>query len=191
MDVDPMMPDMEEKEGEGSQPSQGHPVTPSSRNWHHPGPRGLCGMGSHGAGKVHRQVWREAAMEGLRAMGLCSITVLLGTALLLLAPSSTQALSNPMHKGLPTDQDLDKEIILDVEVLEEREHSEEVKPGRKVMSRKAWKPLQVQAEPEEDRDHLYHPQDDAREADARNPPWMLSVEVQNGPEEDRDYLYHS
>ncbi|KFP91703.1 hypothetical protein N311_06178, partial [Apaloderma vittatum] len=39
-------------------------------------------------------------------------------------------------------------------------------------------------------DHLYHPQDDAREADAYRPPRMLSLEVQSGPEEDRDHLHH-
>ncbi|KFP88395.1 hypothetical protein N310_01038, partial [Acanthisitta chloris] len=48
----------------------------------------------------------------------------------------------------------------------------------------------VQNGPEEDRDHLYHPQDDAREADVVRQPRMLSLEVQNGPEEDRDHLYH-
>ncbi|KFW83578.1 hypothetical protein N305_10346, partial [Manacus vitellinus] len=51
-------------------------------------------------------------------------------------------------------------------------------------------PPQVQVEPEEDRDHLYHPQDDARKVDVREPPRMLSLQVQNGPEEDRDHLYH-
>lgn len=51
--------------------------------------------------------------------------------------------------------------------------------------------LKVQNGPEEDRDHLYHPQDDAREADTYRPPRMLSLKVQNGPEEDRDHVYHS
>ncbi|KFP58888.1 hypothetical protein N322_07764, partial [Cariama cristata] len=51
-------------------------------------------------------------------------------------------------------------------------------------------PHQAQAGPEEDRDHLHHPQDDAREDDARVPPRMLSLEVQSGPEEDRDHLHH-
>ncbi|KFQ64828.1 hypothetical protein N334_06835, partial [Pelecanus crispus] len=56
-------------------------------------------------------------------------------------------------------------------------------------------PGQDQEGLEEDRDHLYHPQDNAREADAgeadaRGSPWMLSLEVQSGPEEDRDHLYH-
>lgn len=70
---------------------------------------------------------------------------------------------------------------------------EEGEPGIKVFSSSAWAqrgPPQVQAVPEEDRDHLHHPQDDAREASARVPFWMLSLEVQNGPEEDRDHLYH-
>ncbi|KFU85273.1 hypothetical protein M959_06028, partial [Chaetura pelagica] len=53
-----------------------------------------------------------------------------------------------------------------------------------------WSPHQAQAEPEEDRDHLYHPQDEAREADVQGLPLVLSLEVQSGPEEDRDHLYH-
>ncbi|KFP14876.1 hypothetical protein Z169_05169, partial [Egretta garzetta] len=51
-------------------------------------------------------------------------------------------------------------------------------------------PRQAQVGPEEDRDHLHHPQDDVGEADASRPPWKLSLEVQNGPEEDRDHLHH-
>uniref|UniRef100_A0A8C3EL61 Uncharacterized protein n=1 Tax=Corvus moneduloides TaxID=1196302 RepID=A0A8C3EL61_CORMO len=73
------------------------------------------------------------------------------------------------------------------------ETPEEGDPGIKVFSSSAWAqrgPPQVQAGPEEDRDHLHHPQDDTREANARVPFWMLSLEVQNGPEEDRDHLYH-
>lgn len=73
------------------------------------------------------------------------------------------------------------------------EPSEEGEPGIRVFSSSAWAkrgPPQVRARPEEDRDHLHHPQDDAREADARVPSWMLSLKVQNGPEEDRDHLYH-
>ncbi|KFV66147.1 hypothetical protein N307_06978, partial [Dryobates pubescens] len=48
----------------------------------------------------------------------------------------------------------------------------------------------VQSGPEEDLDHLYHPQDDAREADARRPPQRLQPKVRSGPEEDLDHLYH-
>ncbi|KFW06399.1 hypothetical protein N326_07457, partial [Eurypyga helias] len=51
-------------------------------------------------------------------------------------------------------------------------------------------PRQDQAGPEEDRDHLHHPQDDAREAAAHGLPRALSMEVERGPEEDRDHLYH-
>ncbi|KFZ48461.1 hypothetical protein N338_07511, partial [Podiceps cristatus] len=51
-------------------------------------------------------------------------------------------------------------------------------------------PGPAQAGPEEDRDHLYHPQAGAREADARGHLQMLSPEVQSGPEEDRDHLHH-
>ncbi|KFP46043.1 hypothetical protein N323_08218, partial [Cathartes aura] len=51
-------------------------------------------------------------------------------------------------------------------------------------------PRQALEGPEEDRDHLHHPQDDASEVDARGPPWLLSLEVQSGPEEDRDHLHH-
>lgn len=71
------------------------------------------------------------------------------------------------------------------------EPSEDGEPGIKVFSSSAWAqrgPPQVQARPEEERDSLH--QDDAREANAPVPFWMLSLEVQNGPEEDRDHLYH-
>uniref|UniRef100_A0A8C3MRF0 Uncharacterized protein n=1 Tax=Geospiza parvula TaxID=87175 RepID=A0A8C3MRF0_GEOPR len=70
---------------------------------------------------------------------------------------------------------------------------EEGEPGIKVFSSSAWAqrgPPQDQARPEVDGDHLYQPQDDAREASARVPFWMPAPEVQNGPEEDRDHLYH-
>ncbi|XP_066180416.1 proline-rich acidic protein 1 [Sylvia atricapilla] len=125
-----------------------------------------------------------------RAMGLCSVTVLLGIALLLLAPGSTQALSSSRWKDLATEQDLAEEIILGVGAIEP---SEEGEPGIRVFSSSAWAkrgPPQVQSRPEEDRDHLHTPQDDAREANARVPFSMLGLKVQNGPEEDRDHLYH-
>ncbi|KFV01734.1 hypothetical protein N340_07389, partial [Tauraco erythrolophus] len=48
----------------------------------------------------------------------------------------------------------------------------------------------VQVEPEEDLDHLHHPEDDAREANDHGSPQMLSLEVENGPEEDLDHLHH-
>ncbi|XP_064285962.1 proline-rich acidic protein 1 [Passer domesticus] len=118
-------------------------------------------------------------------MGLCSVTILLGTALLLLAPGGTQALSSSWWKDLATEQDLAEESILGV--------GEEGEPGIKVFSSSAWAqrgPPQVQARPEEDGDHLDHPQDDGREASARVPFWMPVPKVQNGPEEDRDHLYH-
>ncbi|KFP29572.1 hypothetical protein N325_11623, partial [Colius striatus] len=56
-------------------------------------------------------------------------------------------------------------------------------------------PHQIQVEPEEDRDHLHHAQDDAGEDDAREDyangsHRMLSLRVQSSPEEDRDHLYH-
>ncbi|XP_064572581.1 proline-rich acidic protein 1 [Zonotrichia leucophrys gambelii] len=118
-------------------------------------------------------------------MGLRSVTILLGTALLLLAPGSTQALSSSWWKDLATVQDLAEESILGVGTPEEGE------PGIKVFSGSAWAqrgPPQGQARPEEDGDHQYQPQDDAREI--RVPFWMPVPEVQNGPEEDRDHLYH-
>ncbi|XP_009080732.1 PREDICTED: proline-rich acidic protein 1 [Acanthisitta chloris] len=129
-------------------------------------------------------------------MRIRSISILLGAALLLLAPSGTQALSLARRKDLAAVQDLDNEIILGigaVESPEKGELSKQVVPGIKVFSSSAWAQQgqpQVQAGPEEDRDHLQHPQDDAREADALRLPWMMSLEVQNGPEEDRDHLYH-
>ncbi|XP_068053097.1 proline-rich acidic protein 1 [Anomalospiza imberbis] len=120
-------------------------------------------------------------------MGLRSVTILLGMALLLLAPGSSQALSSSWWKDLATEQDLAEESILGVGAPEEGE------PGIKVFSSSAWAqrgPPQLQSRPEEDGDHLYHSQDDAREARDRVPFWMLAPKVQNGPEEDRDHLYH-
>ncbi|KAM6391018.1 proline-rich acidic protein 1 [Pluvialis apricaria] len=138
-----------------------------------------------------------AATERSMAVRLRSVTLLLGAALLLLpAPGGTQALSDTRQKDPVAEQHLVKEIILGlraVEPPEEREITEEVEPGIKVFSSSAWAPqgtLQVQAGPEEDHDHLHHPQDNAREADAHRPPRMLFLEVQSGPEEDRDHLYH-
>ncbi|XP_055575981.1 translation initiation factor IF-2-like [Falco cherrug] len=147
------------------------------------------------AGKVRgeRRAAAGAATERSTAMRLCSITILLGAALLLPASGGTQALSDTGQKDLAMEQDLAKEIIPGiqaVELLEEGEISEEVEPRIKVISRSVWA-RQGQAAPEEDRDHLYHPQDNAMEADVRVPPWMLSLEVQSGPEEDRDYIHHS
>ncbi|XP_040461823.1 translation initiation factor IF-2-like [Falco naumanni] len=147
------------------------------------------------AGKVRgeRRAAAGAATERSTAMRLCSITILLGAALLLPASGGTQALSDTGQKDLAMEQDLAKEIIPGiqaVELLEEGEISEEVEPRIKVISRSVWA-RRGQAAPEEDRDHLYHPQDNAMEADVRVPPWMLSLEVQSGPEEDRDYIHHS
>ncbi|XP_010022455.1 PREDICTED: proline-rich acidic protein 1 [Nestor notabilis] len=136
-------------------------------------------------------------MERLRALWLCSITVLLGTALLLPAPGSTQALSNAGRKDLAMEEDLAKEIILGVRAVEppeEAEISQDVEQGSKVVSSSTWARWvahQAQAGPEQDHDHLHHSQDDAAEADAQGPPLMLSLQVQNGPEEDHDHLYHS
>lgn len=81
-----------------------------------------------------------------------------------------------------------------VEPPEEGEISEDVEPGIKVFSSSAWAqwgPHQAQVGPEEDRDHLHHPQDDAREADGHESPWVLSLGVQSGLEEDRDHFHHS
>ncbi|KAM9550338.1 proline-rich acidic protein 1 [Guaruba guarouba] len=135
-------------------------------------------------------------MECARALWLCSITVLLGTSLLLPAPGSTQAINNPRMKDLATEEDLAKEIILGVRAVEppeEAEISRDMEPGSKVVSSSAWVhwvARQAQAGPEQDRDHLYHSKDDAMEADAQGPPLMLSLPVQNGPEEDHDHLHH-
>ncbi|XP_042664013.1 proline-rich acidic protein 1 [Tyto alba] len=126
------------------------------------------------------------------AAPLCGITVLLGAALLLSAPAGTQAPSHSGRKDPAAEQDLAEEIILGlraVEPPEEGEISDEVEPGVKVFSSSAWA-RQAQAGPEEDRDHLYHPQDNAREADAHRPLRTLSLEVQRGPNEDRDHIHH-
>ncbi|XP_050755122.1 proline-rich acidic protein 1 [Gymnogyps californianus] len=141
-------------------------------------------------------------MERPTAVRLCSITVLLGAALLLPAPGGTQAPSDTGQKDLAAEQDLVKEIILGIRAVEPPEESEiskEVEPGIKVFSGSAWArwdPRQAQEGPEEDRDHLHHSQDDASEVDAsevdaRGSPWLMSLEVQSGPEEDRDHLHHS
>uniref|UniRef100_A0A8C8BQT2 Uncharacterized protein n=1 Tax=Otus sunia TaxID=257818 RepID=A0A8C8BQT2_9STRI len=80
-----------------------------------------------------------------------------------------------------------------VEPLKEGETSNGLQPGIKVLSSSAsaqWGPHQAQVGPEEDHDHLYHPQDDAREDDAQGLPRILSLEVQSGLEEDHDHLHH-
>ncbi|KAM6347352.1 proline-rich acidic protein 1 isoform 2-T2 [Alca torda] len=151
------------------------------------------------AGKVRgkgRGRPQMAAMERPAAVRLCSIALLLGTALLLPAPGGTQAPSDAGRKDPAAEQDLAKEILLGIRAVEppeEHEITDEVQLGLKVSS-SAWArrgPLQVQTGPEEDHDHLYHPQDNAGEASARGPPpRMLSLEVQSGPEEDRDHLHH-
>ncbi|XP_064320606.1 uncharacterized protein LOC135315575 isoform X1 [Phalacrocorax carbo] len=151
-----------------------------------------------------RQPWSDTSQhsycqrlsDSLMAVRLCSITVLLGVALLLPAPGGTQAPSNTGRKDLATEQDLAEKTILGTQAMEllEGEITKEVEPGIKVFSSSAWARWvshQVQEGPEEDRDHLYHPQDNAREADVLGPPWVLSLEVQSGPEEDRDHLHHS
>ncbi|KAM6347351.1 proline-rich acidic protein 1 isoform 1-T1 [Alca torda] len=104
--------------------------------------------------------------------------------------------SDAGRKDPAAEQDLAKEILLGIRAVEppeEHEITDEVQLGLKVSS-SAWArrgPLQVQTGPEEDHDHLYHPQDNAGEASARGPPpRMLSLEVQSGPEEDRDHLHH-
>ncbi|XP_030342032.1 proline-rich acidic protein 1 [Strigops habroptila] len=135
-------------------------------------------------------------MERLRTLWLCSITILLGTALLLPAPGSTQALRNARRKDPATEEDLAKEIILGIRAVEppqEAEITQDVEQSSKVVSNSAWArwvARQAQAGPEQDHDHLHHSQDDAAEADAQGPPLMLSLQVQNGPEEDHDHLHH-
>ncbi|XP_015489374.1 zinc finger protein 511 isoform X5 [Parus major] len=178
--------------------------------WIRPVPPGRCRPGRHGPGKVRGRCGRR---QPRTAMGLRSVSILLGIALLLLAPGNTQALSSSRWKDLDTEQDLAEEIILGVEANKPSEGE----PGIKVFSGSAWAqraPPQVQHPqddareasarvpfwmlapkvqngPEEDRDHLYHPEDDAREDEVYKPLRMLSVAVQNDPEEDRDHIYHS
>ncbi|CAN0232906.1 unnamed protein product [Bubo scandiacus] len=168
------------------------------------GPRKKCGQGW--VLGVRRELWQPTQRlpgwllchlsASPRATRLCSITVLLGAALLLPAPGGAQAPSDTEWKDLATKQDLAKEIILGVravEPLEEGETSNGLQPGIKVFSSSAWTQWglrQAQAGPEEDRDHLHHPQDDAREDDAHGLPRTLSLEVQSGLEEDRDHLHH-
>ncbi|XP_071604964.1 proline-rich acidic protein 1 [Heliangelus exortis] len=135
-------------------------------------------------------------MECSPATRFCSITVLLGSALLLPTARGTQAPSD-IGKVMAMEQHSNKEIALGVqavELTEEGEVTNKMEPGVKVFSTGTWaqwSPHQVQEGPEEDRDHLYHPQDDGMEAGVHGPHWMLSLEVQSSPEEDRDHVYHS
>ena len=113
------------------------------------------------------------------------------------SPGARGYLVTLMHCDLSSPTLLACSSVLGIRAMEppeEGEVTEEVEPGVKVFSSSAWAqwgPRKSQAGPEEDRDHLHHPQDDTREADARRPPRTLSREVQNGPEEDRDHLHHS
>ncbi|XP_064924215.1 proline-rich acidic protein 1 isoform X2 [Columba livia] len=135
-------------------------------------------------------------MERPRALQLCSVTLLLGAALLLPASGGTQVPSDAGREDLAAEQDLPKEIILGagaVEPPQEAEMSREVVPGIKVFSSSAaaqGSPGQTQVGPEKDLDHLHHPEDRAREADVRGPPRMPSPQVQRGPEKDLDHLHH-
>ncbi|XP_053927791.1 uncharacterized protein LOC128852713 isoform X1 [Cuculus canorus] len=92
-----------------------------------------------------------------------------------------QALSNTRQKNLAAEQALAKEIILDVPAVELPEGSKLVEPGMP----------QVLEGPEEDRDNLHHPEDDAKEVDAHRALWRLVPKVQNSLEEDRDHFHHS
>ncbi|XP_062436476.1 proline-rich acidic protein 1-like [Rhea pennata] len=125
-------------------------------------------------------------------------TILVGAALLLQVPGGTQALSNTKGKQLPTGPDSIKEIILGIKAVEppeEGEINEDVEPGIKVFSSnaQAWRgPPGAQAieGPEEDRDHLHHPKDNAVEDTEHVQRPALPRKVQNGPEEDWDHIYH-
>ncbi|XP_010166145.1 proline-rich acidic protein 1, partial [Antrostomus carolinensis] len=107
------------------------------------------------------------------------------------------ALSDTGQKDLAVEQDVAKEIILGIRAVEppeEGEITEEVEPRIKVFSSStwdAWGPHQDPMGPEEDRDHLHHPQDDVMDVDAHGPSRTLALEVQSGPEQDRDHLHHS
>ncbi|XP_026707854.1 proline-rich acidic protein 1-like isoform X3 [Athene cunicularia] len=150
------------------------PVSPRQRRQHHPG----GGTGSPGSGCTCRRA-KCGARAGQPTEGSHGA-----------APRDTE------WQGVATEQDLAKETILgvqSVEALEEGETSNGLQPGIKVFSSSAWAqwgPRQAQVGPEEDRDHLHHPQDDAREDDPHGLPQTLALEVQSGPEEDRDHLHH-
>ncbi|XP_065700043.2 proline-rich acidic protein 1 [Patagioenas fasciata] len=164
------------------------------------GPRAKCGQrpGSRRKAAMERcgPAQRLQDGQGPRALQLCSVTLLLGAALLLPAPGGTQVPSDAGHEDLAAEQDLPKEIILGARAVEppqEAEMSKEVVPGIKVFSSSTvgqGGPSQAQAGPEKDLDHLYHPEDRAREADVRGPPRMPSPQVQRGPEKDLDHLHH-
>ncbi|XP_048802092.1 proline-rich acidic protein 1-like [Lagopus muta] len=122
-------------------------------------------------------------------MGPCGVAVLLGAALLLLAPKGTQALG-----GLR--QDVDAEQNLAKEIIQATQEAEEAKLAKDTASRPLFPPdpARVQVGPEQDRDHLYHPSVKVEvepELQSCRERLVLSAEVENGPSEDRDHLYHS
>lgn len=122
-------------------------------------------------------------------MGPCSVTMLLGAALLLLAPGGNQALG-----GLR--QDVDVEQTLAKKTIQAPQAVEKARLAKDTASRPLFlpDPARVQVGPEQDRDHLYHPSDRAEvepEPQFHRARMVLSAEVENGPSEDRDHLYHS
>nr|XP_009681505.1 PREDICTED: proline-rich acidic protein 1 [Struthio camelus australis] len=153
------------------------------------------------AGRAGTGTADAASQTSAKTNPVClrSFAVLVGAALLLQVPGGTQALSNTREKQLPARLALIKEIILGIKAVEppeEGEITEDVEPGIKVFSSDAqgWRgPLGAQAMegPEEDRDHLHHPEDNAVEDAAHVQRPALFHNVQSGPEEDRDHIYHS
>ncbi|XP_072197008.1 proline-rich acidic protein 1 [Excalfactoria chinensis] len=131
----------------------------------------------------------QGCCTGRGTMGPCSVTMLLGAALLLLAPGGNQALG-----GLR--QDVDVEQNLAKETVQAPQAAEEAKLAKDTASRPLFPPdpAWVQVGPEQDRDHLYHPSDRVEvepEPRSHRERLVLSAEVENGPSEDRDHLYHS
>ncbi|NP_001376458.1 proline-rich acidic protein 1 precursor [Gallus gallus] len=121
-------------------------------------------------------------------MGPCSVAVLLGAALLLLAPGGTQALG-----GLRRDADVEQNLAK--ETVQAPQAVEEAKLAKDTASRPLFPPdpARVQVGPEQDHDHLYHPSVEVEvepEPQSRRAHLVLSAEVENGPSEDRDHIYH-
>uniref|UniRef100_A0A663LPL8 Uncharacterized protein n=1 Tax=Athene cunicularia TaxID=194338 RepID=A0A663LPL8_ATHCN len=133
-----------------------------------------------------------------RAARLCSITVLLGAALLLPTPGGAQV--SPHSPPHPPATLRDKLAQGDSCVSCATPWNPPLSP--QAPRDTEWQGVATEQDlakettciwlvgPEEDRDHLHHPQDDAREDDPHGLPQTLALEVQSGPEEDRDHLHH-
>ncbi|XP_075790794.1 proline-rich acidic protein 1 [Pelodiscus sinensis] len=119
--------------------------------------------------------------------------------------STAQALQEGKEMAGFSEEDMKKRIILGISAIEppeDEENTVDIDPGMRLLSRHAQAPrragdqpaplgAQSAAEPEEDRDHIHHPPQEAVEEEA--PVWIAAPQAEaiSGPEEDRDHLYHA